>query len=87
MRTIIPWTIHYLIIRKYFRRNTKKLSTSRSKFILLSNQFPKLSRRRTETDLSTIRSTINERQNPCTSYFYIPSFSHLNFSHNNQKVQ
>jgi hypothetical protein len=77
------------MIRKYFRRNVQKSSSSpqpkhsnptiptrnneQTDFISSSNQFRKLSRGRTETDLSTQTSSINERQNPYISYFYIPS--------------
>jgi len=85
----LPWAIRKLMIRKYFRRNAQKSSSSpqpkhsnptistrnneQTDFISSSNQFRKLSRGRTETDLSTQTSNINERQNPYISYFYIPS--------------
>lgn len=84
----LPWAIRKLMIRKYFRRNPKKLPTSRptwsqttiptttnesTNLISLSNQFPRLSHGRTESDLSQTPSPINERQNPYISYFHIPS--------------
>jgi hypothetical protein len=84
----LTWAFRKTMIRKHFRRNTKKSSTfgptplttnisttddEQTGLILLSNPFPKLSHGRTESDLSTITSTIDERQNPYLSYFYIPS--------------
>ncbi len=55
------------------------INDEQTTLILFSNQCPKLLRGRTETDLSIITSTVSERQNPYTSYFYIPPACPTNF--------
>ena len=93
----LTWAFRKITIRKEdFRYNTEKSSTfgstplttnisttddEQTGLILLSNPFPKLSRGQTESDLATMTSTIDERQNPYLSYFYIPSSQPIIFHH------
>ncbi|UJR31181.1 hypothetical protein I4U23_018688 [Adineta vaga] len=86
--TQLLWSSRKTIIRKYFRRSTKKPFLTPSPhtdcsvridnpepmgFSTTSSPTSKLSRRRTEANISLITSTIAHRQNPYLSYFSIPS--------------
>lgn len=83
----IPRTIRQLLTRRSLRYNSKKISIHRpehatitvpmmntlSSIELVSNVPLKLSRRRTESDLSSTKPCIHEHRNPYLSYFFIPS--------------
>jgi hypothetical protein len=92
----LPWAIRKLVLRKFFRRNTKRsllsspfkhsnttiptVDDEQMNFISFSTQCSRLSRGRTETDLSILPPTMNERQNPYISYFYLPPTHPTNFT-------
>ncbi|CAF4741091.1 unnamed protein product [Rotaria sp. Silwood1] len=79
----MPWSIRKLLIRKYFRRHTKKplpiihqdstISNPIADDLLsFTNQINMLTRHRTEPSLNEL-STCDERQNPYLTYFFTPT--------------
>lgn len=79
----MSWNGRKLLIRKYFRRRTKRptstmhqdSNTTTDSLLLFTNQINQLTQRRPEIDLGEV-STSDERQNPYLTYFYKPTNPH-----------